>query len=69
MKSITEANPGLYEIKWMFGNKDIINLLHSHNIQEGSYIQVILQFKDYVMVGCNNHRFILENEAAWGIKV
>lgn len=69
MKSLVDATPGLHEIKWMFGDKESIHLLKQLDIHEGSILNVLYQYHTYVIVAFQNHRFVLEDEIARGIKI
>ncbi len=69
MKSLLDALPGPHEIKWMFGDRESLNILRKYNIQEGCILNVLFQYHTYVVILFNNHRFVLEDEIARGIKI
>ncbi|MCC8081236.1 MAG: ferrous iron transport protein A [Clostridiales bacterium] len=69
MQALSSAAQGVYTIQWMFGVPEILDQLHDWEICEGSVIRVITKYRDAVMIGNGDRRFILENEVAERIRV
>ena len=52
MQALSTAESGKrYTIKWMFGNKNVLDFLHKYNFEEGSTIDVIQQNRDWMIIG------------------
>ena len=56
-------------IKWMFGNPQVMEFMHQHDIREGSTINVLQHGRDSMIIGMNNMRLAIGNEVAERIKV
>lgn len=70
MQSLSEVPAGeACTIKWMFGEPQIIDFLHRHDMKEGSLIQVLHQQDGATIVGINSRRLALGNGVADRIKV
>lgn len=70
MQALSNARQGeSYTIKWMFGLPDVLDFLHSRNVEEGSTIRVIQQCRDSVIIGVQDIRLVLGYEVAEKIKV
>lgn len=70
MQALSEAKSGQsYTIKWMFGLPDVLEFLHSRHVKEGSTIQVVQNCRECVIIGVDEHRYVLGSEIAQRIKV
>ena len=50
MQALSTAESGKrYTIKWMFGNKNVLDFLRQYDFKEGSIIDVIQQNRDWMM--------------------
>ena len=57
------------EIKWMFGNADVMNFLERYGIKEGSRIRVLGRVLDGLIIGNGKVRLALGDEVAERIQV
>lgn len=70
MQSLSEARPGeVYTIKWLFGVPEVLNMMSSCHIKEGSAIQIIKKHKDCLIIAAEEKRIAIAKEAADRIKV
>ena len=70
MQSLSEVKAGaVCTIKWMFGNSQVMEFMHQHDIREGSTINVFQHGRDSMIIGMNNMRLAIGNEVAERIKV
>ena len=52
MQSLAKVQAGeSCEIKWMFGNADVMNFLERYGIKEGSRIRVLGRVLDGLIIG------------------
>ena len=56
-------------IKWMFGLPEVLKLMERYEIQEGSQIQVLQNYKDCLIIKAREHRLAIGKEIAERIKV
>ncbi|HIX67068.1 MAG TPA: ferrous iron transport protein A [Candidatus Anaerostipes excrementavium] len=56
-------------IKWAFGLPEIMEKLEELKIRQGSKILVIQKDKDYMIIGNNGRRIVIENKIAQRIQV
>lgn len=70
MQALSKAKTGeSYTIKWMFGLPEVLEFLHSHQVEEGSTIRLIHRCRNGVIIGVQDMRFVLGDEVAERIKV
>ena len=69
MQPLSKSTQGTYTIKWMFGLPEVLEQMHSYQIQEGSEIKVIHRFRNHLIISANNHRLAIANEVAERIQV
>ena len=70
MQSLSEARTGdICTIKWMLGNPEALEVLHSCSIEEGSQIRVIQQGPESMIIGTDQVRLALGHEVASRIKI
>ena len=70
MQALSDAKAGEnYTIKWMFGLPEVLEVLHSHHVEEGCDVQVIQKMTDGVIIAVQDTRFVLGNEIADRIQV
>ena len=70
MQSLSEVKAvAVCTIKWMFGNPQVMEFMHQHDIREGSTINVFQHGRDSMIIGMNNIRLAIGNEVAERIKV
>lgn len=70
MQSLSEVKAGaVCTIKWMFGNPQVMEFMHQHDIREGSTVNVFQHGRDSMIIGMNNMRLAIGNEVAERIKV
>ena len=51
MQALSTAESGKrYTIKWMFGNKNVLDFLRQYDFKEGSIIDVIQQNRDWMII-------------------
>ena len=60
---------GSYTIKWMFGNPQVMDLIRSYDIKEGSRIRVIQKTIHDVVIGTDRVRLAIGSDVAERIKV
>lgn len=60
---------GSYTIKWMFGNPQVMDLIRSYDIKEGSRIRVIQKTIHDVVIGTDRVRLAIGSDVAKRIKV
>lgn len=56
-------------IKWAFALPEIMEKLEELKIRQGSKILVIQKDKDYMIIGNNGRRIVIENKIARRIQV
>jgi Fe2+ transport system protein FeoA len=70
MQALSTAESGKrYTIKWMFGNKNVLDFLHKYNFKEGSTIDVIQQNRDWMIIGNDGCRLAIGCDVAARIQV
>ncbi len=70
MQSLSESDPGnSYTIKWMFGLPEVLHVLRTYQVREGSIVQVICNSKNRMIIRANNRRLALGHEVTDLIKV
>ena len=70
MQALSTAESGKrYPIKWMFGNKNVLDFLHKYNFEEGSTIDVIQQNRDWMIIGNDGCRLAIGCDVAARIQV
>ena len=70
MQSMAKVQAGeSCEIKWMFGNADVMNFLERYGIKEGSRIRVLGRVLDGLIIGNGKVRLALGDEVAERIQV
>lgn len=70
MQSLSKVRAGeSCEIKWMFGNADVINFLERYGIKEGSQIRVLGRVLDGLIIGNGKVRLAVGDEVAERIQV
>ena len=70
MQALSKKKTGdICTIKWMFGIPEILDLLRSRKIEEGSTIQVIQKMDGGLILGMDGKRIALCDEAADRIQV
>lgn len=70
MRSVKEMKAGESgEIKWMYGNRDVLARAAHFDIREGCLIRVYQRFRDSLIIGLGNRRFAIGNEVAECLKV
>ncbi len=70
MQSLAKVQAGeSCEIKWMFGNSDVMSFLERHGIKEGSRIRVLGRVLDGLIIGNGRVRLALGDEVAERIQV
>lgn len=70
MQALSKAKAGEnYTIKWMFGLPDVLEFLRSRHVEEGSTIRVIQNTGGFVIIGVDEHRYVLGDEIADRIQV
>ena len=69
MQSLAKVQAGeTCEIKWMFGNADVMNFLERYGIKEGSRIRVLGRVLDGLIIGNGKVRLALGDEVAERIR-
>ena len=64
MQSLSEVKAGaVCTIKWMFGNPQVMEFMHQHDIREGSTINVFQHGRDSMIIGMNNMRLAIGNNS------
>ena len=70
MQALAEANVGEdYTIKWVFGVPEVLDLMAQYQIKEGVDIHIIQKFIGGLIIGTNQVRIAISDDAAWRIKV
>lgn len=70
MESLINVKAGdSYTIKWMFGNPQVMDLIRSYDIKEGSRIRVIQKTIHDVVIGTDRVRLAIGSDVAERIKV
>lgn len=70
MQSLAKVQAGeSCEIKWMFGNSDVMSFLGKYGIKEGSHIRVFGRVFDGLIIGNERVRLALGDEVAERIQV
>ena len=70
MESLINVKAGdSYTIKWMFGNPQVMDLIRSYDIKEGSRIRVIQKTFHDVVIGTDRVRLAIGSDVAERIKV
>ena len=70
MQALSTAESGKrYTIKWMFGNKNVLDFLRQYDFKEGSIIDVIQQNRDWMIIGNDMCRVAIGCEVADRIQV
>ena len=70
MQALSQTKRGeSYTIKWMFGIPEVLEVMKRYQIQEGSQVQVIQNYKDCVIIGTRDKRLVIGKEIADRIKV
>ena len=70
MQALSTAVPGKwYTIKWMFGVPEVLDLMAQYQIKEGVDIHIIQKFIGGLIIGTNQVRIAISDDAAWRIKV
>ena len=70
MQALSKAEAGGdYTIKWMFGAPEVLDFLHTRHVKEGTTVHIIHQYRDSVLIGVEDMRFVLGNEVADRIQV
>ena len=68
MQALSTAESGKrYTIKWMFGNKNVLDFLH--DFCEGNPIDVILRNNDWMIIGNDGCRLAIGCDVAARIQV
>lgn len=70
MHALSQSTQGnTYTIKWMFGVPEVLDYMHSLNVEQGSEIRVIQKYKDSLLIETDERRIALGNEVADRIQV
>ena len=70
MQALSKAAAGKsYTIKWMFGNKNVLDFLRQYDFKEGSIIDVIQQNRDWMIIGNDGCRLAIGCDVAAKIQV
>lgn len=70
MKPLSKTKAGeTHHIKWMFGEKNVVDFLKSIGAEVGTKIHVIDNSKSDVLVKINGHRIAIDGESASRIQV
>lgn len=70
MQALSQTRKGeSYTIKWMFGIPEVLEIMRRYQIQEGSQVQVIQNYKDCLIIGAQEKRLVIGKEIADRIKV
>ena len=70
MKALNEATTmQTYIIKWMLGERSVIDLLHDICLKEGEHVHLLSSNKNYVRIRHDGHHYALDCDLACRIKV
>ena len=70
MQALSTAVPGKwYTIKWMFGVPEVLDLMAQYQIKEGVDIHIIQKFIGGLIIGTNQVRIAISQDAAARIQV
>lgn len=69
MQALSQAVPGSYTIKWMFGIPEVLDIIRKYKIDEGSEITVIQNSGSGLIISHGEKRIALSSDAATRIQV
>ena len=69
MQALSQAVPGNYTIKWMFGIPEVLDTIRKYKIDEGSEITVLQNFGSGLIIRHGDKRIALSSDAATRIQV
>lgn len=69
MQALSQAVPGNYTIKWMFGIPEVLDMIRQYKINEGSEITVIQNYGNGLIIRHGEKRIAISSDAATRIQV
>lgn len=70
MQPLTNAEAGgTYTVKWIFGIPEIVEFMHSYQIDQGSCIRVIQKLSGGLIIGTEQARLAISSDVAERIKI
>ena len=70
MQPLSRTSPGdTCTIKWMFGVPEALKAMRDMDIHEGCTVKVVRKYRDCLVLGVRERRFVIGNEVAERIRV